>query len=172
MNTEPHHSATPQRSIADAAARENRSKGETSSPTAKAEIAEEKHFFGLGEVDINIPPLNVAGIVNSLPPQCGIPGWQRFTMVSYETPPSGSEQKGYLDAKEADLHPYLRYEGVMLPGESIIVGRYSLGDEYRDDDDPEQFLQRGAFIYWLAPDDDDENDEAEHDDGDAEAQGE
>ncbi|KAI4241221.1 MAG: hypothetical protein L6R42_011326, partial [Xanthoria sp. 1 TBL-2021] len=169
-NTETHHSATPQRSIADAAARENRSKGETSSPTAKAGKAEEKHFFGLGEVDINIPPLNIAGIVHSLPPQCGIPGWQRFTMVSYETPPSGSEQKGYLDAKEADLHPYLRYEGVVLPGESIIIGRYSLGDEYRDDDDPEQFQQRGTFIYWLAPDDDDENDEAEHDDGNAEAE--
>ncbi|KAL9004470.1 MAG: hypothetical protein Q9180_009841, partial [Flavoplaca navasiana] len=79
----------------------------------------------------------------------------------------------YLDAKGADLHVFLHYEGIMLPGESIIIGRYYMGDEYRDDDDPEPFLQRGTFIYWLvqvyATDDEDEDD-VEYDDGDAETE--
>ena len=129
------------------------SAGEAIPPSAKAGKAEERHFFGLGECEITSAPLNIAGIVHSLPPQCGVPGWQRFTMVAYETPASGSEHEGFLDADEADLHPFLRYEGVVLPGDSIIVGRYSMGDEYRNDDDPNQFLQRGTFIYWLAQED-------------------
>lgn len=148
--------------------------GEISSSTTNAGLAEEKHFFGLGEYHVMGAPLNIAGLVHPLPPQDGIPGWQRFTMVSYETPRSGSPGQGYLDAKEADLHAATIYEGVMLPGDSIIIGRYSMGDEYRNDDDPDQFLQRGTFIYWLAPDeasdDDDDDDGAEHDDGDIEAE--
>lgn len=152
---------------------ETRPEGQISLPTAKIVRAEERHFFGVGEYNVNLAPLNVAGVVRSLPPQCGIPGWRQFTMVSYETPTSGSKKKGYLDAKDADLHVFLHYEGIMLPGESIIIGRYSMGDEYRDDDDPEQFLQRGTFLYWLAQDDatddEDEND-VEHDDGDAGAE--
>ncbi|KAL8919617.1 MAG: hypothetical protein Q9172_004894 [Xanthocarpia lactea] len=143
----PYPSPLPQRSST------HNSTGEAIFPSTKAGEAEEKHFFGLGECEITSAPLNIAGIVHPLPPQCGVPGWQRFTMVAYDTPASGSEHKGYLDADEADLHPFLRYEGVVLPGDSIIVGRYSMGDEYRDDDDPNQFLQRGTFIYWLAQED-------------------
>ncbi|KAL8818912.1 MAG: hypothetical protein Q9223_002552 [Gallowayella weberi] len=135
---------------------------ETVGTGMKAEKVPEVHFFGLGETNVHEPPLNVAGIVHPLPVQCGIPGWQRFTMVAYETPPTGSAAKGYLDAQEADLCAYLRFEGVVLPGGSIIIGRYSLGDEYRDDGH-EQFLQRGSFIYWLsrADSDDDDADEGE-----------
>ncbi|KAL8983361.1 MAG: hypothetical protein Q9205_002385 [Flavoplaca limonia] len=149
---------------------ETRPEGQISVP--KIVKAKERHFFGLGEYNVNLAPLNVAGVVRSLPPQCGIPGWRQFTMVSYETPTSGSKKKGYLDAKDADLHVFLHYEGIMLPGESIIIGRYFMGDEYRDDDDPEQFLQRGTFIYWLVQDDatddeDEDEDGVEHDGGDA-----
>lgn len=71
-------------------------------------------------------------------------------MVAYETPATGSAEKGFLDANEADLCAYLRFEGVVLPGGSIVMGRYELGDEYRDDGDAGQFLQRGAFVYWLS----------------------
>ncbi len=149
------------------------SEGQTSSPTANAGLVEEKQFFGLGEYDFMEAPLNTAGLVHRLPPQDGIAGWQRFTMVSYETPGSGSPEEGYLDAKEADLHAATLYEGVMLPGNSVIIGRYSMCDEYRNDDDPDQLPQRGTFIYWLAPDeasDDGDNNGAQHDDGDIEAE--
>ncbi|KAI4221199.1 MAG: hypothetical protein LQ349_007902 [Xanthoria aureola] len=149
------------------------SEGQPSSSTANAGFVEEKHFFGLGEYDVMEAPLNTAGLVHPLPPQDGIPGWQRFTMVSYRTPGSGSPEEGYLDAKEADIHAAALYEGVMLPGNSVIIGRYSEGDEYWDDAVPDKFLQRGTFIYWLAPDDasdDDDDNGAEHDDGDAEAE--
>ncbi|KAL8653959.1 MAG: hypothetical protein Q9226_003629 [Calogaya cf. arnoldii] len=167
-----YHSLLPRNPTTKAKTNVCSSDGETTCPTTNAGKAAERLFVGLGEYDVNLAPLNVASAVDSLPPQCGILGWQRFTMVSYETPASGSKQKGYLDAKDADLYPYLHYEGVMLPGESIIIGRYSMGDDYRNDDDPDQFLQRGTFIYWLAHDDasDDEDNEGGYDDGDAEAE--
>ncbi|KAL8799368.1 MAG: hypothetical protein Q9182_005940 [Xanthomendoza sp. 2 TL-2023] len=124
----------------------------TGESTMKAGKIPEIHFFGLGETNVRDPPLNVAGIVHPLPLQCGIAGWQRFSMVVYETPTTGSTDAGYLDAtKEGDLCAYLRFEGVVLPGGSIVVGRYSMGGEYRDGGD-EQFLQRGAFVYWVVRD--------------------
>ncbi|KAL8675728.1 MAG: hypothetical protein Q9186_007650 [Xanthomendoza sp. 1 TL-2023] len=141
-------------------------------PGEKAGKIPEVHFFGVGETNVNEPPLNVAGIVHPLPLQSGIPGWQRFTMVAYETPASGSAQQGYLDADEGDLCAYLRFEGVVLPGDSIIIGRYSLGDEYRDDDDEGQFLRRGAFVYWLSrADEDDVSDEGGEGEGKGEGEG-
>lgn len=148
------------------------SEGQNSSSTTNAGLGEEKHFLGLGEHHVLEAPLNIAGLVHPLPPQDGIPGWQRFTMVSYRTPGSGSPLEGYLDAKEADIHAAALYKGVMFPGNSVIIGRYSEGDEYRNDDDPDQFLERGTFIYWLVPDEasDDDDDGAEHDDGDVEAE--
>ncbi|KAL8780706.1 MAG: hypothetical protein Q9213_006352 [Squamulea squamosa] len=155
------HSPVPRGMITDMAKSVGQSNGEPFSPRTKMERMEEKHFFGSGEFDVLLPPLNVAGIVQLLPLQCGVPGWQRFSMVSYETPPSGSAEKGFLDADEHHLCPFMRYEGVVLPGDSIIIGRYSLGDEYRNDDDPGQFLQRGTFIYWLSQDDAGESDKGD-----------
>ncbi|KAL8771203.1 MAG: hypothetical protein Q9209_003374 [Squamulea sp. 1 TL-2023] len=147
------HPSLPQGMTTDIVKSVNRSEGEHICPRNEAILVEENHFFGSGEFDVLLPPLQVAGIVHSLPLQCGVPGWQRFSMVSYETPPSGNAEKGFLDANEHHLCPFMRYEGVMLPGNSIIIGRYSLGNEYRNDDDPGQFLQRGTFIYWLSQDD-------------------
>ena len=148
------------------------SEGQTSSSTTNAGFGEEKYFFGRGEHHIMEAPPNIAGLLYPLSPQDGIPGWQRFTMVSYETPGSGSPEEGYLDAKEADLHAAAIYEGVMLPGNSIIIGRYSDGDEFWGVDVPNQYLRQGTFIYWLAPDeagDDDDDNGTEHVDGDVEA---
>ncbi|KAL8672167.1 MAG: hypothetical protein Q9168_003366 [Polycauliona sp. 1 TL-2023] len=142
---------------------------QTPSTSPDAGHPEEKLFFGTGEYDVWEPSLNHAGVVHPLPAQGEIPGWQQFTMVSYETPASGSERRGYLDANEVDLHVVCRYEGIMLPGDSIIIGRYSLGDEYRDDDNPKQPFKQGTFIYWLVRDeasDEDGKDEAGNDEAD------
>ncbi|KAL8719370.1 MAG: hypothetical protein Q9225_003627 [Loekoesia sp. 1 TL-2023] len=130
-----------------------------------------KMFTGTGDANCGDRGLCFAGIVHPLPPQAGIPGWQRFTMVSFEKPMTGTASKGYLDAYSDDLKIYMQYEGVILPGASTILGRFKLGKAYRDPDLPVQ-IAFGPFIYWNVPDDilddneDDDEDDEEVDDGD------
>jgi hypothetical protein len=55
------------------------------------------------------------GWLNPLPPQCGVPGWQRLTMMKYfiETDDHGEDI--------IDTDALWAYEGVMLPGGKVIV---------------------------------------------------
>ncbi|KAL8736208.1 MAG: hypothetical protein Q9166_000363 [cf. Caloplaca sp. 2 TL-2023] len=140
----------PLRQDIESAEGEDKSKhsGKTIPPKVKTKEVEQTFFHGRGELDVNHAPANIAGIAHSLPPQEGIPGWQRFTMVAYETPATGDEKNGYLDANEEDLCPYLLYEGVVLPGGSVIIGRYSMGNAYDEPDNPDLAEHRGSFIYW------------------------
>lgn len=107
-------------------------------------------FFGTFDDNHGASPLNIAGVVHPLPPQHAIPGWQRVTMVAYETPESGTASKGYLDAGYWDLSIYMRFEGVSCPGANVMLGRYHIGKKYDDDDDDRQFKKRGPFIFWDA----------------------
>ncbi|KAK3081322.1 hypothetical protein LTS18_007965 [Coniosporium uncinatum] len=73
-----------------------------------------------------------AGYLNPLPPQEGIPGWQRMTMMKYFITPNGAFDADALWA----------YEGVVLPGGQIIVGRWWSPEEDSSD------LYSGPFIFW------------------------
>lgn len=74
------------------------------------------------------------GWLNALPPQQGIPGWQRMTMMKYFEDP---------DTREIDRDALWAYEGVVLPGGQIMVGRWwSPGDGTGDD------MYSGPFILW------------------------
>jgi len=55
-----------------------------------------------------------SGWLNALPPQQGIPGWQRFVMMRYHLDEFG----------QADLGDLWAYEGIVLPGDQIILGRW------------------------------------------------
>ncbi|WPA96144.1 uncharacterized protein RHO25_000750 [Cercospora beticola] len=55
------------------------------------------------------------GWFNSLPPQMGVPGWQRMTMMKYFIED---------DTNEIDYESLWAYEGVVLPGGQIIIGRW------------------------------------------------
>ena len=55
-----------------------------------------------------------SGWLNPLPPQQGIPGWQRMTMMKYFKRPDGT----------LDDDAFWAYEGVVLPGGQVIVGRW------------------------------------------------
>ena len=86
-------------------------------------------------------------------------------MVSFETPINGTAGKGYLDAAQAELVIYMQYEGVILPGASMILGRYQLGKSYRAMHLADQ-MKHGPFIYWNVHDDivdDNESNNAEDD---------
>jgi len=56
-----------------------------------------------------------SGWLNPLPPQQGIPGWQRVTMMKYFVDPI----TGHMDDDAL-----WAYEGVVLPGGQIMVGRW------------------------------------------------
>jgi hypothetical protein len=59
------------------------------------------------------------GWLNTLPPQGGIPGWQRITFMKHFT-------QDYDHPNEDNLWAY---EGVVLPGGRIILGRWWFASE-------------------------------------------
>jgi hypothetical protein len=70
------------------------------------------------------------GWLTALPPQNGIPGFSRVTLMKYKLDASGSVQEPWA------------YEGVLLPGKQMIIGRWW-----------QPFVQEaeadsGPFIMW------------------------
>ncbi|KAL9010925.1 MAG: hypothetical protein Q9173_004188 [Seirophora scorigena] len=132
--------------------------GEHAEVTSKTKQLEYRIFFGKFDEFPGDQTLNVAGVVHPLPPQSGIPGWQRITMVTYHTPASGTASKGYLDADYWDLSIFMRFEGVVCPGGNIMLGRYHVGKKYDIQSYYGQLKKRGPFIFWNTAAMQDEND--------------
>jgi len=74
------------------------------------------------------------GWLNALPTQHGIPGWQRMTMMKYFTDP----QTG-----EIDQDALWAYEGVVLPGGQMMLGRW-----WSPNDGTGENMYSGPFILW------------------------
>lgn len=87
------------------------------------------------------------GWLNTLPSQSGIPGWQRLTMMKFFADDNGDVDYG---------HALWAYEGVVLPGGKIIVGRWWSPDGM----DP---VYSGPFILWCVDGDDPTPAESEDD---------
>lgn len=106
------------------------------------------HFDGEGNDEDDV--FNAMGWLNSLPSQLGVPGWQRMTMMKYYTDDAGVMDMGALWA----------YEGVVLPGGQIMLGRWWAAE----DETPEDEVYSGPFILWNVDGphhtDDDDGDEA------------
>ncbi|KAL8973768.1 MAG: hypothetical protein Q9197_001982 [Variospora fuerteventurae] len=134
--------------------------GEHAEVIPNAKKLEYRIFFGKFDEFPGDQALNIAGVVHPLPPQSGLPGWQRITMVTYETPASGTPGKGYLDADYVDLSVFMRFEGVVCPGGNIMLGRYRVGEKYDTEIDYGQPKKRGPFIFWNTSVMQDENDAA------------
>lgn len=99
-----------------------------------------------------------AGWLNPLPPQQGIPGWMRWTMMKFFADRENSGKESDADEPFAmkglpganpydtmDLKALWAYEGVVLPGGEMVVGRW-----WRplDDDEDEDEMYSGPFIFW------------------------
>lgn len=74
-----------------------------------------------------------SGWLSALPEQEGVPGWQRMTMMKYFKNTDGSMDELSLWA----------YEGVVLPGGQMIIGRWWSPINYGDDE-----LYSGPFLFW------------------------
>ncbi|EME49481.1 hypothetical protein DOTSEDRAFT_49736 [Dothistroma septosporum NZE10] len=86
-------------------------------------------------------PVFYDGWLNPLPSQEGVPGWQRMTMMKYQI---------LDDESSIDLESLYAYEGIVLPGGQILVGRWwSTYSEYGKD------MYSGPFIMWCVDDEDD-----------------
>jgi hypothetical protein len=73
------------------------------------------------------------GIVHAIPTQHGIPGFQRITLMKFFP-----DKQGQYDSGEV-----WGYEGCVLPGGSIIVGRWWDATANAADD-----VFSGPFIFW------------------------
>nr|POE47505.1 casein kinase ii subunit beta-2 [Quercus suber] len=116
------------------------------SDLAACEKPQNFHFDGEG-IDEN-DAFSAMGWLSSLPPQMGVPGWQRMTMMKYFT-----DQFGLVD-----MDALWAYEGVVLPGGQIMLGRWWAAEEETEEDD----VYSGPFILWNVdgpayPEDDDPN---------------
>ncbi|TID21306.1 hypothetical protein E6O75_ATG04701 [Venturia nashicola] len=77
-----------------------------------------------------------AGWINPLPAQHGIPGFKRMTMMKFFR-----DEQGLVD-----VNALWAYEGVVLPGDQIIVGRW-WAPEGLDRQSREE-VYSGPFILW------------------------
>ncbi|KAL9072852.1 MAG: hypothetical protein Q9157_004965 [Trypethelium eluteriae] len=89
-----------------------------------------------GNEDKNV--FEATGWLNPLPPQMGISGWQRVVMVRYDT-----------DVETSEQIPVFQYEGVVLPGGQMMLGRASLAREILN---PDYLPPPGVFLAWIAND--------------------
>ena len=108
---------------------------------------------------------DIIGSLHAIPPQQGIPGWQRIVFARF----SGVGSAVYRLHNDADLARGLKdlrfYEGVVLPGGKIMLGRWW------DPLHPDPEKPSGPFIYWAveyeddSESDDDDDDDDDNDDG-------
>lgn len=104
-------------------------------------------FLGVG-VD-NVENFMAKGFLNEMPPQNGIPGWQRLTMMKYYVDDFGAVDEGALWA----------YEGVVLPGGMIILGRWWNPNPNIPNQTATQYS--GPFILWNVDDNAEDDGEIE-----------
>ncbi|KAF2271401.1 uncharacterized protein EI97DRAFT_283724 [Westerdykella ornata] len=79
---------------------------------------------------------HASGWINPLAPQYGIKGWQRITMMKHFNP----------DYSQVDTDDLWAYEGVVLPGGRIILGRW--WNASPDPNHPDYGCNSGPFIWW------------------------
>ncbi|EFQ85793.1 hypothetical protein PTT_19150 [Pyrenophora teres f. teres 0-1] len=102
----------------------------TSGPYEPQKNCNSTHFAGRGEEPEG--KYKVLGWLNSLPPQGGIPGWQRFTMMQH----TSTNYENFQQDKRL-----WAYEGVVVPGGRMILGRAWKMDK------------SGPFILWAVDND-------------------
>jgi hypothetical protein len=88
-------------------------------------------FEGLGYDD---EKFYASGWINPIASQRGVPGWSRMSMMKYFKDPDGS----------LDQNAFWAYEGVVLPGGNMIVGRWWAADPAKSPEDQ----YSGPFLLW------------------------
>jgi hypothetical protein len=102
--------------------------------TRDISMPEIKDFFGLG---FDGKQYHFNGRIHAMPPQQGIPGFQRVTMMKFLPDEDGYYGFGHTSG--------WAYEGCVLPGNEIMIGRW-----WRVEPDPadQEPAYSGPFIFW------------------------
>jgi hypothetical protein len=90
-----------------------------------------KSFFGTSQ---GLRDAHFYGRIHAIPPQGGIPGFQRITFLKF-----------FLVDGEYDPSSVWAYEGCVLPGNRVIIGRWWW---IADDDTLEDNVPSGPFLLW------------------------
>ncbi|MCJ1223689.1 hypothetical protein MMC12_000332 [Toensbergia leucococca] len=101
-------------------------------------------FIGTGN---DAEAFHCAGNVHALPPQHGIPGWQRITLMKHFQPLSAASSSDSSELVDMDIgNGCWAYEGIVLPGGMMMLGRW-----WSPLDDSEERACTGPFIFWNVP---------------------
>ncbi|TAQ86739.1 hypothetical protein B7494_g4941 [Chlorociboria aeruginascens] len=89
-----------------------------------------KHFYGTSD---GLNAAHMYGRLHAVPPQQGIPGFQRVSIMNFHP-----DEHGHYNPEDV-----WAYEGCVLPGNRVIVGRWwnAKGSTDRES-------QGGPFIWW------------------------
>lgn len=132
--------------------RAQHSKKSKANPDSEVDYSKDIQLTGWGhDYDDDFYSL---GWLNPLPEQGGIPGWQRITLM-----------KHFLDEFEQEIEEdnLWAYEGVVLPGGRIILGRWWYATDEVDFDND----YNGPFILWAVDEPDLEDEEGTQAEDDA-----
>ena len=110
-----------------------RAQKSSASPEGLAAFAPQSFCFH-GKGEDKDEDFRASGWLNALPEQCGIPGWQRVTMMKYFWLPGG---------QSIDWQALWAYEGVVLPGGQIMLGRWWSPNHEEWED-----AYSGPFLLW------------------------
>ncbi|KAI9847748.1 MAG: hypothetical protein M1838_000793 [Thelocarpon superellum] len=83
-------------------------------------------------------PHPIQGRLYAVPPQQGIPGWQRMMLMKYEPDPSFPQDYIHTEV--------FLYDGVILPGGRIFMGRWTQALPGAEEDR----FYGGPFVFWAA----------------------
>ena len=109
-----------------------RAQRRSASPSTTADIKSRSFRFD-GSGHDNYEDFLADGWLNPLPPQQGIPGWQRMTMMKY-----------FIQEDDTiDTDALWAYEGVVMPGGQIMLGRW-----WSPNDGTGDSMYSGPFILW------------------------
>lgn len=117
--------------------------------TTAAKLEEGRDFLPFIGTGVDDRPFRCSGIVHALPMVQGIPGWQRITFMKYFT---GADPASLTDPYYPPFYnvnedsPHWAYEGVVLPGGHMMLGRWWNPMERSD-----KRKCTGPFIFWNVP---------------------
>lgn len=115
-----------------------------------AKVEEGRDFLPFIGTGVDDHPFRCSGIFHALPKVQGIPGWQRITFMKYFT---GADPVSLTDPSYPPFYnvhedsPHWAYEGVVLPGGHMMLGRW-----WNPMERSEEGKCTGPFIFWNVPD--------------------
>ena len=127
---------------------------------AESQVATHLPFHGLGCEGDGGGRFELIGNVYALPEQAGIPGWQRIAFLKYWPVRGRGKNFEWLkyntlwECRE-DTCELLAYEGILLPGNKVMVGRWFQPNGPRPEptDDWQWDCDAGPEVIWCTDED-------------------